>query len=88
MILELGAEEVAKFQKKILGWYAENRRELPWRDVPYGTSFQEVVKKDFLDLRAYRVLVSEVMLQQTQVGRVVSEVYGLAGAVCECGGAC
>jgi A/G-specific adenine glycosylase len=39
----------------ILGWYHESGRDLPWR----GTS------------DAYAVLVSEVMLQQTQVDRVL-----------------
>jgi A/G-specific adenine glycosylase len=39
----------------LLGWYAANGRDLPWR----GT-------RD-----PYAILVSEVMLQQTQVGRVV-----------------
>src|SRR5207253_4926932 len=40
---------------RLLAWYAENGRELPWRQTrdPYAT------------------LVSEVMLQQTQVPRVV-----------------
>ena len=40
----------------LLDWYAVNRRELPWRD----------------ESDPYRVLVSEVMLQQTQASRVVS----------------
>lgn len=39
----------------ILDWYEENARELPWRDTT----------------DPYRILVSEVMLQQTQVSRVV-----------------
>jgi A/G-specific adenine glycosylase len=39
----------------LLDWYAANRRELPWR----GTS------------DPYAILVSEVMLQQTQVARVI-----------------
>jgi A/G-specific adenine glycosylase len=39
----------------ILGWYAAVRRDLPWRRT-----------RD-----PYRILVSEVMLQQTQVARVV-----------------
>ena len=38
----------------LLDWYAGARRDLPWRDVA----------------DPYRVLVSEVMLQQTQVSRV------------------
>lgn len=43
------------FQKTILDWYRENKRNLPWRKT-----------KD-----PYRILVSEVMLQQTQVARVI-----------------
>lgn len=39
----------------ILGWYATVRRDLPWRRTT----------------APYRILVSEVMLQQTQVARVV-----------------
>jgi A/G-specific adenine glycosylase len=41
---------------KILEWYKENSRTLPWRRE---------------DISAYEVWVSEVMLQQTQVSRVV-----------------
>ena len=40
---------------QLLAWYAENGRELPWRET-----------RD-----PYAILVSEVMLQQTQVDRVV-----------------
>src|ERR687890_522331 len=39
----------------ILAWYAAVRRDLPWRRTA----------------DPYRILVSEVMLQQTQVARVV-----------------
>ncbi len=42
-------------QRAILDWYAANRRDLPWRQTT----------------DPYAVLVSEVMLQQTQVARVV-----------------
>jgi A/G-specific adenine glycosylase len=42
-------------QTMLLEWYAENRRELPWRRT-----------RD-----PYAILVSEVMLQQTQAARVV-----------------
>ena len=40
----------------LLAWYAQNRRPLPWRET-----------RD-----PYAILVSEVMLQQTQVERVVA----------------
>jgi A/G-specific adenine glycosylase len=43
------------FGKKLRAWYRRNARDLPWRQT-----------RD-----AYRILVSELMLQQTQVSRVV-----------------
>lgn len=49
------ASAVAALQKLVYGYFDEHRRDLPWRD---GTD-------------PYRVLVSEVMLQQTQVDRVI-----------------
>jgi A/G-specific adenine glycosylase len=48
-----------RFQRRLLGWYAEHGRDLPWRKT-----------KD-----PYRILVSEVMLQQTQVDRVVPKYH-------------
>ncbi len=42
-------------QKKILMWYKENKRDLPWRKTT----------------NPYFILLSEVMLQQTQVDRVI-----------------
>src|SRR5262245_47881855 len=46
---------IKKFQKRLLAWYAAHGRDLPWRRT-----------RD-----PYRVLVSEIMLQQTQVDRVI-----------------
>jgi A/G-specific adenine glycosylase len=46
---------VVRLQKRLLAWYAVHGRDLPWRRT-----------RD-----PYRVLVSEVMLQQTQVDRVI-----------------
>ncbi|MHA2059035.1 MAG: Fe-S cluster assembly protein HesB [Candidatus Thorarchaeota archaeon] len=48
-------EEVREFQKKVMEWWVGNARDLPWRQDP----------------SPYKVLVSEIMLQQTQVSRVV-----------------
>ena len=45
--------------KKILKWYDLNKRSLPWRK---NVSFQK---------RQYYTLVSEFMLQQTQVATVI-----------------
>ena len=43
------------FQKEVLDWYAQNKRDLPWRSTT----------------DPYKILVSEIMLQQTQVDRVI-----------------
>lgn len=63
-----------KFQRMIFSWWKNNRRNLPWRKTH----------------DPYRILVSEVMLQQTQVSRVLPkyeeflyffpDVYALAAA--------
>ena len=46
---------ILEFQKYILSWYKTHRRNLPWRNT-----------RD-----PYKILISEVMLQQTQVARVL-----------------
>jgi A/G-specific adenine glycosylase len=51
--------ERRRFRTKVLTWYDKNRRDLPWR------------KTD----DPYHILVSEVMLQQTQVDRVVPKYH-------------
>ena len=57
--LRLDAEKVKAFQARLLRWFQKNGRDLPWRRT-----------RD-----PYKILVSEVMLQQTQVVRV-REYYG------------
>jgi A/G-specific adenine glycosylase len=52
----LAEQTVDRLQARILDWYAVNRRDLPWRRTA----------------DPYAILVSEIMLQQTQVSRVVS----------------
>ena len=42
-------------QQKILSWYKSNKRDLPWRKTT----------------DPYKIMVSEIMLQQTQVDRVI-----------------
>lgn len=49
--------EVQGVQAALLGWFAAHARDLPWRDLAAGA-------RD-----PYRVWVSEVLLQQTQVAR-------------------
>lgn len=60
-----GKSEIKKFQKKILDWYEENKQDYPWRSLPFDLKLKE---RD-----PYRILISEVMLQQTQVNRVISK---------------
>ena len=55
------AERIERFVETLHEWYQTHRRELPWRDL----------WKLKQDDRAYRVWISEVMLQQTQVSRVI-----------------
>jgi A/G-specific adenine glycosylase len=52
-----------RFQRRLLAWYATHGRDLPWRRT-----------RD-----PYRVLVSEIMLQQTQVERVVPKYREFLG---------
>ena len=46
---------IRRFQRRLLAWYKRHGRDLPWRRTRHP----------------YRVLVSEIMLQQTQVDRVI-----------------
>lgn len=52
-----------RFQQRLLRWYAVHRRDLPWRRTD----------------DPYRILVSEIMLQQTQVERVVPKYHEFLG---------
>ena len=47
------------FRRKLLGWYDANGRSLPWRETS----------------NPYHILVSEIMLQQTQVDRVLPKYH-------------
>ena len=47
------------FQRRLLQWYRRHQRPLPWRDT-----------RD-----PYKILVSEIMLQQTQVDRVIPKYH-------------
>jgi len=52
---QVSVESAAVFRKKLHGWFREHSRDLPWRKT-----------RD-----PYRILISELMLQQTQVSRVL-----------------
>jgi A/G-specific adenine glycosylase len=51
----LAPDQIQALRRELRAWYAAGRRQLPWREDP----------------RPYRVWVSEIMLQQTQVATVV-----------------
>ena len=53
------AKQVSAFQRGLLRWYRRNGRDLPWRRT-----------RD-----PYKILVSEIMLQQTQVDRVIPKYH-------------
>ena len=52
--MRLSPKPIHKFQKEILDYYNKNGRKMPWRET----------------VNPYHILVSEIMLQQTQVARV------------------
>ena len=51
----MNPKEITLFRKNLLTWFETHRRQLPWRDTD----------------DPYRIWVSEVMLQQTQVKKVL-----------------
>jgi len=55
MLIKIPRRQKKRFRLKILNWYKKNKRDLPWRTTT----------------DPYKVLVSEIMLQQTQVDRVI-----------------
>jgi len=55
--LSLTPSQIRSFQKKVYNYYDTQGRDLPWRKR----------------VTPYRVLVSEIMLQQTQVDRVIEK---------------
>jgi A/G-specific adenine glycosylase len=57
--LSLRAGAKQRFQRRLLGWYGKHGRDLPWRKTS----------------DPYKILVSEVMLQQTQVDRVIPKYH-------------
>lgn len=50
----MNSRKILEFQKEILAYYTKNKRSMPWRDIS----------------NPYKIFVSEMMLQQTQVERV------------------
>ncbi len=57
MLREKTSEKIKKFKKDILGFYKKQKRDFAWRQTT----------------DPYKILVSEIMLQQTQTARVVKK---------------
>jgi len=73
-----GADSVRALRRALLGWYRKHHRALPWRAAPGGTHGPEAVGVHAVN--PYHVLVSEAMLQQTQVATVVPYFERFVGA--------
>lgn len=56
---QVDAADKRRFQSRLLKWYGRHGRDLPWRKTS----------------DPYKILVSEVMLQQTQVDRVIPKYH-------------
>jgi len=57
MLKQISQMKIQSFQDRILTWWKDNRRQFPWRDTT----------------DPYQIMVSEIMLQQTQAPRVVEK---------------
>ncbi|HSU66674.1 MAG TPA: A/G-specific adenine glycosylase [Tepidisphaeraceae bacterium] len=63
------SKNVSDFARRLLRWYDRSRRDLPWRTTAARPG----------PLDPYHVLVSETMLQQTQVATVVPYFHQFVG---------
>jgi A/G-specific adenine glycosylase len=57
---KLSPRQIRRFQKEVYDYYKRNRRKLPWRETS----------------DPYKIILSELMLQQTQVKRVIEKYEG------------
>jgi len=63
--MKLACAEVQKFRQEVNNYYAQHgRHDLPWRQPESRGGFDP-----------YKILVSELMLQQTQVNRVIPKYH-------------
>jgi A/G-specific adenine glycosylase len=60
--VRLTKQKAYQFQEEVRSYYREYARDLPWRQPEPDTSFDP-----------YKIMISEVMLQQTQVPRVIEK---------------
>lgn len=62
------SQQITDFQSVVLSYYRQYGRELPWRAEEPDGSYDP-----------YKIMVSEIMLQQTQVNRVVEKYTQFLG---------
>src|SRR6266852_357211 len=62
--LQPAADQIARVHSELLHWYAAEQRDLPWRSTN----------------DSYAILVSEMMLQQTQVDLVLPKYHQFLAA--------
>ncbi|MFQ9896060.1 MAG: hypothetical protein ACLRWA_07860 [Lachnospira sp.] len=70
--MPLDLTQLSQITEPLLAWYEKNARVLPWRE----------------NTDAYRVWVSEIMLQQTRVDTVIPYYERFFTAFSGCGGTC
>ncbi|MDB5186459.1 MAG: A/G-specific adenine glycosylase [Candidatus Saccharibacteria bacterium] len=58
--MEYSEESISRFKESVWNFYQTHQRDLPWRRAEADGSYDP-----------YKILVSEIMLQQTQVARVI-----------------
>src|ERR1017187_8794137 len=54
-VLKIPEKEIPKLRRRLLAWFADRKRDLPWRRTS----------------DPYRIWISEIMLQQTRVAAVI-----------------
>ncbi|QQE11710.1 A/G-specific adenine glycosylase [Planctomycetota bacterium] len=64
------SKTISAIRSRLLAWYDQNARDLPWRTPPYLSEIDRQSQATNLP-GAYHTLVSEAMLQQTQVATVI-----------------
>ncbi|MFW9929475.1 MAG: Fe-S cluster assembly protein HesB [Candidatus Thorarchaeota archaeon] len=57
MTIKLDENSISTFQNKIFSWWRNNKRSFPWRETT----------------DPYKIMISEIMLQQTQTTRVIEK---------------
>lgn len=63
-MMSMSEEQIEEFKEVVWDYYHEHGRDLPWRHAEPDGSFDP-----------YKIMVSEIMLQQTQAARVIPKYH-------------